>query len=214
MARLHGGPLRVMSDALDEVLERSRELGFLGPGPVDEQRAHAAAFLDALDPRPAALAIDLGSGGGVPGLVLATLLPTTHWVLLDAMQRRTAFLREAVELLGLGGRVMVHTARAEAAGRDPAFRATADLVVARGFGAPALTAECAAPFLRPGGLLVVSEPPGSTGDRWQVEPLARLGLHPDGLVAGPPSFMRLRQRALAPAEFPRRAPKLVKRPLW
>jgi 16S rRNA (guanine527-N7)-methyltransferase len=201
-------------DALDDVLARSRELGFLGPGPVSEQRAHAAAFVDALDPLPATRAIDLGSGGGVPGLVLATLLPTTRWVLLDAMQRRTAFLREAVAILGLGARVTVHTARAEDAGRDLAFRGTADLVVARGFGAPALTAECAAPLLAAGGLLVVSEPPGSTGGRWPDEPLARLGLEPDGVVAGPPSFMRLRQARRTPDEFPRRAAKLGKRPLW
>jgi 16S rRNA (guanine527-N7)-methyltransferase len=201
-------------DALDDVLARSRELGFLGPGPVSEQRAHAAAFVDAIDPLPATRAIDLGSGGGVPGLVLATLLPTTRWVLLDAMQRRTAFLREAVEILGLGARVTVHTARAEDAGRDPAFRGTADLVVARGFGAPALTAECAAPLLAAGGLLVVSEPPGSTGGRWPDEPLARLGLEPDRVVAGPPSFMRLRQARRTSDEFPRRAAKLGKRPLW
>src|SRR4051794_36896370 len=82
------------------VLEESRRLGFLGPGPVDVHIAHALAFTAG---RPEATrAVDLGSGGGVPGLVLAQLAwPQCRWVLVDSMVRRCAFLREAVEDLGL-----------------------------------------------------------------------------------------------------------------
>lgn len=204
-----------MSDPLDDVLARSRELGFLGPGPVAEQRSHAAAFLHALPSGEVPTrAFDLGSGGGLPGLVLAQLLPTTQWVLLDGMVRRTRFLEQAVETLGLGHRVRVLTARAEDVGRDPAFRATADLVVARAFAAPPVAAECAAPLLRIGGHVVVSEPPEPAGERWPPDGLQRLGLAPGAVIDGPPRFIRLELVAPVPDRFPRRVGVPAKRPLW
>lgn len=203
-----------MTDQLDAVLARSRELGFLGPGPVEEQRSHAKAFGDAIDSQGVATALDLGSGGGLPGLVLAAALPTVRWVLLDGMVRRTAFLASAVAELGWTDRVEVVTLRAEEAARQPERRGAFDLVVARSFAPPAVTAECAAGFLRAGGQLVVSEPPGSTGARWSTTGLDELGLVLTEVVPGPPSFARLRQAAPAPARFPRRVGVPGKRPLW
>lgn len=202
-----------MADALDAVLSRSRALGFLGPGPVSDQRAHATAFLGAIDRDGVERAVDLGSGGGVPGLVLAQLLPSVTWVLLDGMVRRTSFLEEAAVELGLDN-VVVRTVRAEEAGRDPALRGTADLVVARGFGAPPVTAECAAPLLRVGGSLVVSEPPGSTGARWPATGVAEVGLLVECTVVGPPAFVRLRQVRPVSGRYPRRTGVPAKRPLW
>lgn len=203
-----------MGDALDQVLARSRELGFLGPGPIAEQRAHATAFLGVIDVSTVSTALDLGSGGGVPGLVLAAALPRVRWILLDGMVRRTTFLREAVDELGLGDRVEVRTARAEEAGRRPELRGQLDLVVARSFGGPAVTAECAAGLLRVGGQLVVSEPPGSAGERWAEDGLQQLGLRLVAVEAGPPTFARLVQQMPAPERVPRRVGVPSKRPLW
>ena len=200
-----------MGDALDAVLERSRALGFLGPGAIAEQRRHADAFTALLPDEPA-LVVDLGSGGGLPGLVLAAALPRTRWVLLDAMSKRTAFLREVVQELVWLDRVEVVTGRAEELARER--RGTADAVVARGFGAPAVTAECAAPLLRTDGVLVVSEPPGSTGARWPADGLAELGLALDVVLAGPPAFARLRAVEPCPARYPRRNGVPAKRPLF
>ena len=102
--------------------------------------------------------LDLGSGGGLPGLVLAQHWPDTPAVLLDASERRTAFLSEAVLELGWADRVHVVRARAEEAGSvHSGFRAGFDVVWARSFGSPPVTAECAAPFLKPG------RPPGGIG---------------------------------------------------
>ena len=201
------------ADRLDDVLSDARGFGFLGPGPIEDQRRHAEAFLTALDV-PVRRAIDLGSGGGVPGLVLAMLLPESRWTLVDAMQRRTAFLVEAVTRLELDGRVEVVTARAEDVGRAVERRGVADLVTARGFGPPAVTAECAAPLLGVGGVLVVSEPPESAGARWDADGLARLGLTVAATIPGPPSFVRLRQVQPCPETFPRRSGVPRKRPLW
>jgi len=72
----------------------------------------------------------------------------------------------------LGERVRVIRSRAEVAGHDPALRFQFDLVTARGFGPPAVTAECAAGFLRVDGRLVVSEPPEDRVSRWPSDGLA------------------------------------------
>jgi 16S rRNA (guanine527-N7)-methyltransferase len=199
------------TDRLDAVLTQARDLGFLGPGPVADQRAHAEAFLPVLDGTPAS-AVDLGSGGGLPGLVLAAALPGSRWLLVDAMAKRTRFLEDAIRTLGLQERVEVCTARAEDLGRTR--RATAALVVARGFGPPAVTAECAAPLLEVGGMLVVSEPPGGDERRWAPEGVAQLGMTLVAHLAGPPAFVQLRQSTACPERFPRRSGVPRKRPLW
>jgi 16S rRNA (guanine527-N7)-methyltransferase len=134
--------------------------------------------------------------------------------LLDVGQRRTAFLRTAIEALGVVGRVEVLAARAETAGRQPAQRGAYDLVVARSFGPPAVTAECAAPFLQVGGLLVVSEPPEPAPDRWSVNALAELGLALRDAVEGPPRLQIAQQEAACPLRYPRRVGLPGKRPLW
>jgi 16S rRNA (guanine527-N7)-methyltransferase len=97
------------------------------------------------------------------------------------------------------------------AGRDPDRRAAMGLVVSRSFGPPPVVAECAAPFLRVGGRLVVSEPP-EAADRWPIEGLAALGLEPDPLdTAG---FVRFRQTFPCPDRYPRRDGVPAKRPLF
>ena len=82
--------------------------------------------------------------------MLATDRPELELTLLEARQRACRFLREAVESLGLAGVVVVE-ARAEEAARRADLREAFDAVVARSFGPPAVTAECAVGFLRPGG---------------------------------------------------------------
>ena len=182
-------------------MAESAALGFLGPGPVANHLDHTAGFVAAL--RPARRILDLGAGGGVPGLVVAHAVPEADVVLLDASTGRTDFLRRAVGRLGLVERVTVLTARAETAGRDPVWRGTFDAVVARSFGEPAVTAEAAAPFLRVGGQLVVSEPPDRAVDRWPPDGLALLGLRrdPRAAEAGVASFSQVEPCA---ARFPRR----------
>ncbi len=191
-------------------LERARALGFLGPGPVAEHIDHAAGFLDALADVEGTV-VDLGSGGGVPGLIIGVARPDLQVVLLDATAKRCRFLAEAVTALAL--RATVLAGRAEAIGHS-AWRGTADAVVARAFGGPASTAECAAPLLRLDGLLLVSEPPDPTGDRWLVEPLATLGL-----TIGPRTdkfsvVQALHQTSPCPPSFPRRDGLPRKRPLF
>ena len=202
---------------LEAVLDRSRSLGFLGPGSLRVQAEHAAGFTDVVVGTPARL-LDLGSGGGVPGLVLAERWPDTEAVLLDAAERRCRFLEEAVAGLGWADRVRVVRARAEEAGRREDLRGSFDLVVARGFGPPAVTAECGAPFLRVGGTLVVSEPPTEDGmgptARWPKEGVMVLGLRLAGTWLRPFHYQVMEQAEPCPDRFPRRTGIPAKRPLF
>ncbi len=205
------------------VLEDARRLGFVGPGPLPPHVGHALGFADAVaaaypDHRsgnPSGRCLDLGSGAGLPGLVLALWWPGSEWVLLDAGSRRTTFLLEGVARLGLGDTVEVVTGRAEELGHDPRLRGAMELVVARGFGPPAVTAECAAPFVVAGGLTVVSEPPGGRPDRWPAVGLALVGMAPGAAVTtGGRTYQVLEQRASCPAPLPRRTGIPSKRPLF
>jgi 16S rRNA (guanine527-N7)-methyltransferase len=204
-----------------EVLERSRSLGFLGPGSVRVHVDHADGFAAGIEPAPTWF-LDLGSGGGVPGLVLAQRWPESRAVLLDARERRCAFLRHAAQELHLGERVAVVCARAEEAGHRDDLRGGFDLVVARGFGPPAVTAECAAPFLRVGGILAVSEPPedadafvpSDVSVRWSTTGLARLGLAPGQSWTEGYRYQALDQVEPCPSRYSRKPGIPAKRPLF
>jgi 16S rRNA (guanine527-N7)-methyltransferase len=196
-------------DVLNDVLERARTLGVLGPGPVIDHVDHAQVFLDALV-GCAGPVLDLGSGAGVPGLVIATARPDLHVTLLDSLERRTALLREAIVTLGLTERVDVLHGRAESFGRQASHRGQFEAVTARSFGPPGVVAECAAPFLRRGGVLIVSEPPDAP-DRWPPDGLAQLGLTARGTSGG---VAVLEQIELCPDRYPRRVGLPTKRPLF
>ncbi|MGE3618868.1 MAG: RsmG family class I SAM-dependent methyltransferase [Acidimicrobiia bacterium] len=196
--------------SLLEVLATGRERGFVGPTPFEDQVAHAEGFVAALE-GVVGRVVDLGSGGGLPGLVVAVRRPDLDVVLVDAVERRCTFLAEAIERLGLI-RASTWHGRAEDLGRGP-LRGSAGAVTARSFGPPAATAECAAPLLQVGGVLVVSEPPDER-ERWPGEGLALLGLEPRSTVAEPFHYRVLVQRELCPERFPRRPGLPFRRPLF
>ena len=125
--------------------------------PVVDQVLAAAAEADPTasdrDSRPTV--VDLGSGAGLPGLVLAILRPQWRVVLVEPMLRRTIFLQEAVDELGLPN-VAVVRGRAEddAVRIELAEQGPVDVVAARAVAPLDRLAEWALPLLAPGGSLL------------------------------------------------------------
>jgi len=206
---------------VEAALRRSAELGFLGRMPIWEQIDHALGFVFAAESAgrtPPDRVLDLGSGGGVPGLVVHSCWPESHVVLVDSNDRRTEFLSAVIAGLGSSVDVEVLRARAEDAGRAPGLREQFDLVTSRSFGAPAVTAECGGPFLAKGGLMVVSEPPDPDPGphRWPSTELEELGLKASVRVRfnGAYGFQVLVKSQATPARYPRRVGIPTKRPLF
>jgi len=199
-----------------EVLERARDRGFLGPGEVSRHLDHSLGFAEVarsvLGAPPTRLA-DLGTGGGVPGLVLAVAWPETDVVLVESSVRRADALRAEAAALGLD-RVRVLEGRAEDHAHDPECREQFDLVTARSFGPPPVTAEIAAGFVAVAGIVLVSEPP-EADDRWPEAPLGGLGLDPPHFsTAHQAHYVWLRKTRPTPADRPRQRGRAAKRPLW
>src|SRR6202034_241076 len=146
-------PNSPIAPALLEVLSDARARGFIGPGPLMPHVAHALRFSRALgqvrgtELHPGDRVVDLGAGGGLPGLVLAMSCAGLRMTLVEGSTRRGAFLQGAVRHCELEERVDVAVERAEVLGSDPQFRGHHTVVVSRSFGSPGETAECASPLL-------------------------------------------------------------------
>lgn len=183
--------------------------------PADELIEDCLVLLDHLG--DALKVVDVGSGGGLPGLALKIARPELEMTLLEADQAKAAFLVQASARLGLAG-VEVVARRAEDAAHDPRYREAFDLATARALAAMAVVAELCLPFVRVGGRLLAQKT-----DREDVS----LATRAIALVGG--SAMRVlaapsKARAAGtvvivskanptPAEYPRRAGRPGRRPL-
>jgi 16S rRNA (guanine527-N7)-methyltransferase len=100
--------------------------------------------------------VDVGSGGGLPGLPLKIVRPDLELTLIEADQAKAAFLVYACAALGLAG-VAVVARRAEEAGHDPRLRETFDLAVARALAPMPVLAELCLGLVRVGGRLLAQK---------------------------------------------------------
>jgi 16S rRNA (guanine527-N7)-methyltransferase len=98
--------------------------------------------------------LDLGSGGGYPGIPLAAILPLHRVVLVESVGKKARFLETVAAADGLTGRVTVAAERAESLARQDVHRERWDVVIARAVGALAELVELGFPLLVRGGLLV------------------------------------------------------------
>lgn len=103
--------------------------------------------------------VDVGSGGGVPGIPIALARPAWRVTLVESERRKAEFLREACAALGLSARVTVRAERAERLAREPALRDAFGAAVARAVGPAATCLELTLPFVRPGGRAVLYRGP-------------------------------------------------------
>lgn len=99
------------------------------------------------------LVMDLGTGAGLPGIVLKILFPKLRIVLMDSLQKRLHFLDHVIEELDLDGIETLH-ARAEELGRNKHYREQFDLVVSRAVANLTTLSEYCLPFVKCGGVFI------------------------------------------------------------
>lgn len=123
-------------------------------GPADELVEDCLVLVDHLG--DARTLVDVGSGGGLPGLALKIARPDLGVTLVEADRRKASFLVQASARLELSG-VDVVARRAEEAGRDPRYREAFDVATARALAAMPVLAELCLPFVRVGGRLLAQK---------------------------------------------------------
>lgn len=150
-------------------------MGALGSSPLFEIIRHASWYADAI-PVEALEIVDLGSGAGVPGLIVAVARPELRVTLVDRRQKRVDALLRAIALLGKGDQVAAICADVGKIRTEVPWQGRFDAAVSRGFGPPLQTLRWSVQFVRPGGVVVISEPPNKVGDRWEGVDLTALGV--------------------------------------
>ncbi len=170
--------------------------------------------------------IDIGSGGGFPGLPVAIAQSASeaqrHWQvsLLDSTQKKMAFLETVALTLGLENVEMICD-RAESLGQDPAHREQYDLALIRAVGPASVCAEYALPFIKHQGIAVLYRGQWSEDDATALETaLEQLGgklttvNHRQLPVSGDVRhYVYLQKQQETPQKFPRRVGLPTKRPL-
>jgi 16S rRNA (guanine527-N7)-methyltransferase len=146
--------ISVMDSRLSELARMISAWPGLVAGPAERLVQDSLVLLDHLG--TAASLVDVGSGGGLPGLPLKIMRPELAVTLVEADQAKAAFLVQACTALGLR-EVEVVARRAEDAGRDPAYREAFDVVVARALAPLPVLVELCLPFARVGGRLLAQK---------------------------------------------------------
>jgi len=194
---------------VDERLERWLAALLATPGltsirdPGDARRVHVDESLAALDAvqRFEGPIVDVGSGGGAPGIPLASALPDRDVTLLEANGRKCAFLREAAREFP---NVTVVQGRAEEQETD-----RFGVAVAKALAPPPVAAEWCLPLVAPGGAAILFV--GPSADAPAVSRVSeRLGGAP---AEETPGLLVLRKLQPTPAGFPRRPGVAKRRPL-
>jgi 16S rRNA (guanine527-N7)-methyltransferase len=182
---------------------------------VDLHISDSLAGLSVRALREAEAIADLGTGGGFPGLALATALPATEITLVESVGKKCKFLQRAADAAGLAN-VRIVNARAEA---WAAGLGTQDVVTARALGPLNVIVEYAAPLLRDGGSFVAwkgKRDPSAEADgvaAAEVVGLDSVDLIPVESIAGERHLYVYSKVRDTPPQFPRREGMARKRPL-
>jgi 16S rRNA (guanine527-N7)-methyltransferase len=177
-AGVFGAALATAEVFADILATRGVEQGLIGPREVprlwDRHLLNCAVVAELIDARCRTL-VDIGSGAGLPGLVLAMVRPDVMVTLLEPMERRCRFLGECVAELGLAN-ARVLRSRAEDAAR--AGLARADVATARAVAPLPRLAELAVGLVRPGGMVLAIKGITAEEELEDARPvLRRIGAH-------------------------------------
>lgn len=163
--------------------------------------------------------LDLGTGAGFPGMILAILRPDMQFVLMDSIQKKLSCIEEGAAKLGIGNVKCLHM-RAEEGGRRKKLRETFDVVTARAVKSLPVIAEWSLPFVKEGGVFAAMKGPGAE------EELAAAGKILDLLQAEltemkscmlptgeERKILYLKKTGPAPKQFPRKVGVAEKNPI-
>jgi 16S rRNA (guanine527-N7)-methyltransferase len=190
--------------------------------PLEIERMHfldSLCLLDLPEVRHASSIVDIGSGAGLPALVLALALPEAKLVALESQKKKCIFIRRASAELALAN-VSVACARAEDYGRGR-MRGSFDLAVSRALAPLAVIAELSVPLVRLGGAMVAMKGSVSNQERMRGEnALAILGASSMDVIRMDPFpgaenrwvYVAVKKRETE-ASYPRRPGMPAKRPL-
>lgn len=175
--------------------------------------AHCGALPESLS------LIDVGTGAGFPGLVLAVLKPVWSITLLDSLQKRVHFLETVCSELDLANVTCIHS-RAEEGGQNPSLREQFDVATARAVANLPLLCEYCLPFVKVGGwfLPMKGTDPQAEGKRGEkairllggeLKEIREYSL-PDGSYR---SLFQIKKVRQTPKQYPRNPGKIKKSPL-
>jgi 16S rRNA (guanine527-N7)-methyltransferase len=144
--------------------------------PAEVARRHvldSLAALPLLRARGIGRLLDIGSGGGFPGLPLAAAVGAERVLLVDSVGKKVRFLQTVVEATGLAGCVVAEQARVETLAHDPRDRGAWPAVTARAVASLAELVEVGLPLVAPGGVLVAWKGPSLDEELAAARPALR-----------------------------------------
>lgn len=194
------------------LLDANRRVNLTGAGTPEELLPHVLDSLTVL-PFVQAPLIDVGSGGGLPGIpvALASGVPTTF---VEATAKKAAFLSEVIAELGLAGSVVCE--RAEDAARNGSLREAFASATARAVSSAPTALELTVPFLRIGGCAILQRGAMDQRERDAVTdatPMLGASTVEEHILSGQRRLLIIRKASPTPTRFPRRTGIPEKRPL-
>ncbi len=162
--------------------------------------------------------LDMGTGGGFPGLPLACVFSDKQFVLVDAVGKKLRVVSDTAEKLGLSNVSVVH-ARAEDLGRDKAYREAFPLVTSRAVANMSTLCEYCLPFVKKGGYFAAFKTEDSADEiAGASRALSILGGEtertvPDGIEGSGHIFVVVKKTGNCPQKYPRKAGLPSKEPL-
>lgn len=163
--------------------------------------------------------IDVGTGGGFPGVPLAILYPEKEFVLLDSLKKRLNIINSLTDELGINNVTTFH-GRAEDAAKQKDMREAFGLCVSRAVANLTSLAELCIPFVKVGGYFVAYKGPGAYDEAKEAENAINiLGgklesiTVPEGQKESEHTLITILKTANTPEKYPRKAGNPLKKPL-
>lgn len=215
--------LRRYRDLLLERNARTNLTAIRDPEGVDRRLvAESLRLLPALDAAcPAGEeAVDIGTGGGIPGIPLAIARPEIRWTLIDATAKKVAFLQDVITALTLPNVVLYH-GRVEELAHEPHTRDRYRVLTARAVSSLSALLELGLPLVRTGGTLLLPKGPDIADELAAARQAA--GMLGGRIIANDPlpdagtgvdtTLVVVTKERETPAAYPRRAGLPARSPL-